>query len=88
MSTTTERITTTELVEVESVNNAPIIKSRLAKIAVTSGKPFTHSIPQETFFDSEDGFNLKLELLDKHERPLDSKSWIQLNAEKREFYGL
>lgn len=42
----------------------------------------------ETFFDVEDGFNLKLELLDKHDGPLDSKSWIQFNPDKREIYGL
>lgn len=88
MPTTTDKIVTNEYNELESINNAPVIKSRLAKLPVTSGKPFSQIIPLETFFDAEDGFNLKLELLDKHDGPLDGKSWIQLNSEKREIYGL
>lgn len=87
--TTTIPTTTTEAyVEPESINNAPVIKARLAKLAVTAGKPFNHIVPLETFYDAEDGTNLKLELLDKHERPLEAKSWIQFNAEARNIYGL
>lgn len=85
---TIAQTTTTEFVEPENVNNAPVIKARLAKLAVTAGKPFNHIVPLDTFYDAEDGTNLKLELLDKHERPLESKSWIQFNAETRNIYGL
>lgn len=89
MATTTVPTTTTEAyIEPENVNNAPMIKARLAKLAVTAGKPFNHIVPMDTFYDSEDGTNLKLELLDKHERPLEAKSWIQYNAETRNIYGL
>lgn len=42
----------------------------------------------ETFFDAEDGTNLKLTLLDKADQPLRSNSWIQFDADKREVYGL
>lgn len=80
--------TTTEYIEPENVNNAPMIKARLVKLAVTAGKPFNHIVPLETFYDTEDGTNLKLELLDKSERPLGAKSWIQFNAETRNIYGL
>lgn len=83
-----EKIVTTELSEPIVFNNPPVIKSRLAKLPVTAGKPFSIIIPDETFEDVEDGRNLKLELLDKQERPLESKSWIQYNSDKREIYGL
>jgi len=51
---------------------------------------FTYSlvVPLETFYDNEDGTNLKLELFDKNENPLKANSWIQLNPETREIYGL
>lgn len=89
LPTTTVQTTTTEVyVEPENINNAPVIKARLAKLAVTAGKPFNHIVPLDTFYDAEDGTNLKLELLDKHERPLESKSWIQFNTETRNIYGL
>lgn len=87
-TTTTPVPTTTEYIEPENINNAPMIKARLVKLAVTAGKPFNHIVPLETFYDTEDGTNLKLELLDKFERPLEAKSWIQFNAETRNIYGL
>lgn len=87
-TTTPAPTTTTEYIEPENVNNAPMIKARLVKLAVTAGKPFNHIVPLETFYDTEDGTNLKLELLDKYERPLEPKSWIQFNAETRNIYGL
>lgn len=88
-TTTTIQTTTTEAyIEPENINNAPVIKSRLVKLAVTAGKPFNHIVPLSTFYDAEDGTNLKLELLDKQERPLEAKSWIQFNAETRNIYGL
>lgn len=65
-----------------------MIKARLVKLAVTAGKPFNHIVPLDTFYDAEDGTNLKLELLDKYEKPLEAKSWIQFNAETRNIYGL
>lgn len=74
--------------EQEPANTSPKIKARLVKLAVTAGKPFTHIVPLETFYDSEDGTNLRLELLDKNDRPLEGKSWIQFNAEARSIYGL
>ncbi|XP_031617659.1 uncharacterized protein LOC116337350 isoform X2 [Contarinia nasturtii] len=88
-TTTLATTTTTEAyVEPENVNNVPVIKARLAKLAVTAGKPFNHIVPLDTFYDTEDGTNLKLELLDKYEKPLEAKSWIQFNAETRNIYGL
>lgn len=60
----------------------------MAKQPVTAGKPFSFVVPLETFFDTEDGTNLKLALLDRADNDLKSNSWIQFNAETREIYGL
>lgn len=87
-STTQTPITTVQTTEAEPENSPPMIKARLAKLAVTAGKPFNHIVPLDTFYDPEDGTNLKFELLDKYEKPLESKSWIQFNAETRNIYGL
>lgn len=85
---TTEKPQTTEYIEPEPVNYAPTIKNRLPKQPVTAGKPFTYTVPAETFFDTEDGTNLKLELLEKNNNPLKANSWIQFNPKTREIYGL
>ncbi|XP_055323853.1 uncharacterized protein LOC129578779 isoform X4 [Sitodiplosis mosellana] len=88
-TTTVQPTTTTEAyVEPENINNAPVIKARLMKLPVTAGKTFNQIVPLDTFYDAEDGTNLKLELLDKHEKPLEAKSWIQFNPDTRSIYGL
>lgn len=85
---TTTRQPTTEFVEPEPSNYAPTIRNRFPKQAVTAGKTFSFVVPLETFHDTEDGDNLKLQLLDKNENTLKPNSWIQFNSSKREVYGL
>lgn len=89
-STTTERptTTTTEVTEIIDPNNPPVIKSRIQKILATAGKYFNVHIPVETFWDKEDGTNLKLELIDRNGNPLRPTSWIQFDSEKGNIYGL
>lgn len=72
----------------ETTNTPPIIKNRMPKIPVTAGKPFIQRISLETFWDKEDGYELQLNLTDMKNNPLPTTSWIQLNHEKREIYGL
>lgn len=84
-------ISTTALpdyIEPKIENTPPMIKSRLQKLAVTSGKSFKFSVPEDTFYDNEDLTNLRLELSDKEGRELKLYSWLQFNAETREIYGL
>lgn len=69
-------------------NSPPIIKTRLQKLAVTSGKAFTFHVLPETFYDAEDQGNLRLALTDKDGHELKANSWLQFNADKRELYGL
>ncbi|XP_065370301.1 uncharacterized protein Dg isoform X4 [Calliphora vicina] len=90
--TTPEVVTSTtalpDYVEPKIENSPPMIKSRLQKLAVTSGKSFTFAVPEDTFYDNEDLSNLRLELTDKESRELKSNSWLQFNAETKEIYGL
>ncbi|KAH8361986.1 hypothetical protein KR200_009378, partial [Drosophila serrata] len=69
-------------------NSPPIIKTRLQKLAVTSGKAFTFHVLPDTFVDAEDQGNLRLALTDKDGHELKASSWLQFNADKRELYGL
>lgn len=78
----------TDYVEPRQENSSPIIKMRLQKLAVTSGKAFSFVVPEETFIDAEDQTNLRLELTDKSGQELKPISWLQFNADKREIYGL
>ncbi|XP_017960957.1 uncharacterized protein LOC108654291 isoform X2 [Drosophila navojoa] len=86
VSTSTEA--STDYVEPRQENTVPIIKMRLQKLAVTSGKAFSFIVPEETFFDAEDQTNLRLELTDKDGHELKPTSWLQFNADKRELYGI
>lgn len=65
-----------------------MLRNRLPKIPVTAGKAFKIYVPEENFYDAEDGTNLTLELLDKNYMTLTQNSWIQFNSIKREIYGL
>uniref|UniRef100_A0A1A9VY29 Dystroglycan 1 n=1 Tax=Glossina austeni TaxID=7395 RepID=A0A1A9VY29_GLOAU len=91
-STIAETTTTTtavpDYVEPKIENSPPIIKLRLQKLAVTSGKSFKFTIPDDTFYDNEDMNNLRLEITDKDGHELKTNSWLQFNSEAREIYGL
>lgn len=91
-STIAETTTTTtavpDYVEPKIENSPPIIKLRLQKLAVTSGKSFKFTIPEDTFYDNEDMNNLRLEITDKDGHELKTNSWLQFNSEAREIYGL
>lgn len=87
-TTTSTSVPTTEYIEPEPLNNPPIIRNRLPKLPVTAGKSFTSVVPLETFFDTEDGTNLHLTMLDRNFNELKANSWVQYNAETREIYGL
>ncbi|KAM7341750.1 dystroglycan isoform 2-T3 [Cochliomyia hominivorax] len=92
-TTTTEAVSSTttalpDYIEPKMENSPPMIKSRLQKLPVTSGKAFRLVVPEDTFYDNEDLSNLRLELTDKEGRELKSNSWLQFNAETKEIYGL
>lgn len=80
--------TTTPEPEPEERNTRPMLRNRLPKTPVTAGKAFKIIVPEENFYDAEDGTNLNLELLDKNYHVLKGDSWIQFNSKTREIYGL
>ncbi|XP_055606975.1 uncharacterized protein LOC129754770 isoform X2 [Uranotaenia lowii] len=85
-TTTSTLPTTTELDE--PTNLFPIIKNRIPKQAIIAGKVFSLPVPLETFYDNEDGNNLRLDLFDSNGNQLKHSSWIQFNPVTREIYGL
>lgn len=88
-STTTERTTSTIIVtEPVSLNQSPMIRNRLQKLAITAGKWFTMTIPMDLFHDPEDGRDIRIVVLDDRGNELKSTSWLQFNPAKREIYGL
>nr|XP_016929386.1 uncharacterized protein LOC108009498 isoform X4 [Drosophila suzukii] len=88
-SSSSSTFVSTDYVEPQPEENSPpIIKTRLQKLAVTSGKAFTFHVLPETFYDAEDQGNLRLALTDKDGHELKANSWLQFNADKRELYGL
>ncbi|KAL1502279.1 hypothetical protein ABEB36_007445 [Hypothenemus hampei] len=93
-STVTEEMFVSETVESvnkpipEVKNTKPYIENRLQFKSVTAGKVFRFEIPFNTFRDTEDGYNLTLQVLDSNEQPITRNSWLQFNPARRELYGL
>lgn len=89
IATSVSPSTTKKDVEYESVKNyPPYIENRLKRKYVIAGKVFRYIIPEDTFKDLENGYNLKIEFLDWEENPIKLNSWCQYNPVTREVYGL
>ncbi|XP_054740796.1 uncharacterized protein LOC129246213 isoform X1 [Anastrepha obliqua] len=86
--TVSPAVSSTDYAEPKMENTPPMIRTRLQKFAVTSGKAFSYSVPQDTFYDTEDLTNLRLDLTDKDGRELKASSWLQFNPETHVLYGL
>lgn len=43
---------------------------------------------QDTFYDPEDGNDLKLKLLTTERNPLDQYHWLQFDSKNQEFFGI
>jgi len=71
-------------------NSAPYIKKRVRKLSVHSGKWWKFTIPDETFYDVEDGSTRKLELgfFLEGGQPPPADYWIQFNTENQFLYAL
>lgn len=87
-TTTTTTPSTTTVEVVEERNSKPEIKNRVQIQRVTAGKFFKIVIPEDTFYDKEDGTKLKLALLDRNEEPIIKSAWIQFDEVNRVIYGL
>lgn len=80
-------------------NHAPMVKRRIQKLSIFAGTWFKFSIPEDTFWDEEDGGtrNLKLGFYLPEEDSRDSvgsrgtpsaDSWIQFDVENQFLYAL
>lgn len=73
-----------------NTNTTPIIRNRINQINATVGRMLRLVVPQDTFFDIEDGdtYNLNLLFFTVRSIPIPESSWIQFNNSGREFIGL
>lgn len=72
------------------MNSPPSISNQVDHLTAQVGVLFRHQVPEDTFFDEEDGNTrrLKLTLLNMNHQPLESRSWLQFDSPNQEFYGL
>ncbi|XP_062529974.1 dystroglycan 1 isoform X6 [Bombyx mori] len=70
------------------VNQPPVLKHHMKKLAITAGKAFRYIIPTDLFMDQEDGSNLTFTMYEAENVPLSKNSWIQFIPSDLEVYGL
>jgi len=74
-------------------NTPPLVKRRIQKLSITAGSWFKFTIPEDTFWDEEDGGTRNLKLgfyLDDHgsRTPPGHDHWIQFDVENQFLYAL
>lgn len=79
---------TTEYIEYGVRNFPPNVRNRLNRLAVRAGQYFSYIMPEGTFFDMEDGGDLRYEVTTADGEHLKKDSWLQFNPRTRQFYGL
>ena len=74
------------------INSAPMlnIEKVIRRIIVFVGQKVLYRIPEDLFYDKEDGNtrNLTLQLQTRDGKPVPSNSWIKLHQDRQEIYGL
>ncbi|XP_045490682.1 dystroglycan 1 isoform X3 [Pieris rapae] len=68
----------------------PVTRNQVDHLTATVGHLLVYKVPEDTFFDPEDGgtrnLHLSLRFSDRSEIP--SSNWLQFDANNQEFYGL
>ena len=74
----------------EPDNKPPILYNHIDRLDVFQGQGLRFHIPNDTFYDKEDGYtpNLTLEMRTIDRRKLLRTSWILLSSSRQEIYGL
>ena len=87
---TEETPTTTTTKPPVWLNFSPKLKKKINRIPLVFGEYLLYRIPEDTFYDKEDGNtrNLRLQLQTSKGKPVSADSWIQLREDKQEIYGL
>ncbi|XP_022255800.1 dystroglycan-like [Limulus polyphemus] len=71
-------------------NYSPMIKNPINRIKIQAGEILQFFIPEDTFYDNEDGItpNLKLIFLTLDQEELPTSSWIQFDSDSLKLFGL
>ena len=79
----------TKLAATQTIKTVPFVQRPLPFLKVFICNSFSYRIPEDTFFDQEDGNtrNLHVELLTINERKLPKRSWIQFVESSQVVYG-
>lgn len=86
-SSTTSRSTTEPTTTI--LNNRPFVNKRISKLGITAGKFWQFTIPEETFYDKEDGNTRQLRIgFFKDSEILPADYWIQFDNENQYLYAL
>ncbi|CAG0895474.1 unnamed protein product [Cyprideis torosa] len=72
-------------------NYAPIVNSAIDKITAHQGELLRYVVPEDTFYDTEDGDTrnmlLSLRVTDT-DTPIPPNNWLQFDIKNQEFYGI
>ncbi|KFB44386.1 AGAP005162-PB-like protein [Anopheles sinensis] len=71
-----------------SRNFAPQTRNQVDKVNATVGQLLVYKVPADTFYDPEDGSDLKMKLLTTERHSLDPMHWLQFDPKNQEFYGV
>uniref|UniRef100_A0A182QLM1 Dystroglycan 1 n=1 Tax=Anopheles farauti TaxID=69004 RepID=A0A182QLM1_9DIPT len=71
-----------------SRNMAPQTRNQVDQVNATVGHLLVFKVPVDTFFDNEDGNELKMKLLTTERHTLDPYHWLQFDSKNQEFYGV
>ncbi|XP_012275537.1 dystroglycan isoform X2 [Orussus abietinus] len=71
-------------------NFPPIPRNQVDHINATVGQLLIFRVPEDTFFDPEDGSarNMKMSLLTIDRTPIPPHEWLQFDGKNQEFYGV
>lgn len=71
-------------------NYSPSTRNPVDYINATVGQLYVFKVPEDTFYDHEDGFtpNLKLSLLTLDRTPIPHNNWLQFDSKNQEFFGI
>ncbi|XP_049545357.1 uncharacterized protein LOC125957035 isoform X2 [Anopheles darlingi] len=71
-----------------SRNYGPQARNQVDQVNATVGHLLVFKVPTDTFYDPEDGNELKLKLLTTERQSLDTYHWLQFDSKNQEFYGV
>lgn len=76
--------------EEPKVNFPPVPRNQVDHINATVGQLLVFKVPEDTFFDAEDGSsrNMKMSLLTIDRTPIPAHEWLQFDSKNQEFYGV